>query len=80
MNLRKQDKNYKYGEVYLTIHEEEQTLNTQIQEILLMIKEFWDLINFFDGSTKFLNLILKISHSINKLEEAYNIKFQKYDE
>ena len=30
MNLRKQDKNYKYGEVYLTIHEEEQDLNESI--------------------------------------------------
>ena len=32
-----------------------------------MIKEFWKLIANFDGSTKFLTLILNISHAIAHL-------------
>lgn len=79
-NLRKQDKNYRYGEKYLNIHEEEQTLNEDILAILQMVRDFWGLILNFDGSTKFLTLILKISQAINRLEETYLRLRLKYDE
>ena len=79
-NLRKQDKNYKYGEAFLNIDEEEQNFNKDMYDILKMIKEFWNIIAYFDGSTKFLSLILKISHSISNLEESYLRYFNKYDE
>lgn len=79
-NLRKQDKNYRYGEQYLNTHEEEQTLNEDVLAILQMVRDFWRLILNFDGSTKFLALILKISRAINRLEGTYLRLRLKYDE
>lgn len=79
-NMRKQDKNYKHGEAYLCVSEEEQSLSEDMLEILTMVKQFWALITSFDGSTKFLALILKISAAINRLEETYNRLHLKYDE
>lgn len=78
-NMRKQDKNCRYGEMYQTIYEEEHAINEDILHILEMIREFWKIVASFDGSTKFLSLILRISHAISALEHTYAHLRQKYD-
>jgi hypothetical protein len=67
-NLRKQDKNYRYGEPYRNAQEELQVFHTQMASILTEIRKFWSLITAFDGSTKFLNEILLISNAITRLK------------
>lgn len=78
-NMRKQDKNCRYGEVYQTIYEEEHALSQDMLQILQMIREFWKIVVSFDGSTKFLSLILQISHAISALDHTYSQLRQKYD-
>jgi hypothetical protein len=51
-----------------------------MQHILAMVQQFWQLILDFDGTTKFLALILSISQAINALEEHYSHCRAKYDE
>jgi hypothetical protein len=79
-NMRKQDKNYRYGEPYRNAQEELQAFHTQLADILAEIRKFWSLITSFDGSTKFLREILLISRAIAALRGEYSRYAGKYDE
>ena len=78
-NLRKQDKNYRYGEPYRNAQEELQAFHSQLADILAEIRKFWSLITSFDGSTKFLREILFISRAIAALRSEYSRYAGKYD-
>lgn len=79
-NMRKQDKNNRYGEPYRNSQEELQAFHTQLAEILAEIRKFWSFITSFDGSTKFLSEILLISRAISALKAEYARYAGKYDE
>ena len=80
LNLRKQDRNYRYGEPYLAVQEQVQQFKDQVNRIVKLVRDFWALIVDFDGTTKFLQTILQISRAISDLKSVFDTLQLRYDE